>query len=244
MVFGQRCLGRSEMWRCVRSRREVPVRQLPYPYVRRMSTTYTVVLTYVMAAMVCGFMLLWIPRRQKLAEKAYMNPMARGRLLVPMAERLRKQLSMVPVVVLPLMGTSFVVLAFVHGQLNAVESTPWFVPWFYGPLRGPHLWVFELIRLGLVALVLACAAFLAWPGPQRPGERRRTLTGLREDRIAWPWLHCGGFRRWLAWGCAMGAWLAVAAVLLLVPALMQLLIEVLGLEDQAAATLEKLQQDG
>lgn len=188
------------------------------------------------SAFALGVMTLEIPRRQRHRGRTCHGDADRPRLLVPLADRLLRRLAAVPLVVLPLLSAAVVVLAFVHGVLNEIElGLLWRVIATEGPVLDAVQWVFTLIYCGVAALVIAGVGFLLHPGPELPRDRAVRLLVPRSDGLR-PWLlRRGGWRRVSSRACALGSWLCVAGMVMLVPSLQNLMFAILGAEDAAAA---------
>ena len=96
-------------------------------------------------------------------------------------------------------------------------------------------WVFTLIYCGVAALVIAGVGFLLHPGPESPRDRAARLLDPRGDGLRPCLRRRGGWRRVASRACALGSWLCVAGMVLLVPSLQNLMFAILGAEDVAAA---------
>ena len=200
-----------------------------------MSVIYLQIFVFASFAWVVGSGLVLIPRRHKRGGYEYLNKLDQPRLLVPLADRLLERLSTVPVVVLPVVGSAMVVLAFISGELNDMETVLW-TALFPGSsfLAGLQL-VFTLIYVGVAGLVLAALGFVLRPRSGSSEKRTLILLGPADTKTQLPWQSCGGLRRWLTRGSAMGSWLAAAAVVLLLPTLLNLIFVIHGAREAAEA---------
>ena len=203
-----------------------------------MGTIYEIVLTFALAAWVVGISLLQPAKRSRGIKAEYPTKAERPRWFVPVADRLLERTSMVPIVVLPLMTSAFLVLAFVSGELNDLEVGWWVVVRSGSDVLSSLQWVFSLVYVGLAALIVAAVGFLlrTAPGPTEGATHADdgSLVDLPEGKIEWPWVRHGGARRWAARGCGIGAWLLTATAVVLVPTVLNLVFEIVGAGSVAA----------
>ena len=102
-------------------------------------------------------------------------------------------------------------------------------------LRDAFQLVFTLVYLGVAALIIAAIGFLLQTTSRTPRPRVLDPFSTTDNGVRWPWRSCGGLRQWLARGCSLGGWLVVAAVVLHGPTLLNLMLEILGVNDARAA---------
>ena len=139
--------------------------------------------------------LLLIPRPRWRDRGCYESSEDRPRLMVPLADRLLGQLGTMAAMIPPIMGATFVVLAFLHGQLNTGGASAGLI-FDLWRIREAREYAFAIIYFAVSGLCLAGLAFVLRP-TGRPEPRRHKIKALDKKPIRWPWRAPGGFRLWI-----------------------------------------------
>ena len=169
---------------------------------------------------------LWIPAPRERRGRRRSPGDSRSRLLGPFSELALKHLSRVGMVILPVLGSTVVAIAFVHGQLRGLGTEFAFTEDGFQRVRQARDLAFTIVYASVGGLFWGGVAFAVRPEGSR-GPRTIPVTESWLQSSSWPWRTCGGPRRWLAQTFAMASGFGALAVVLLAPTLVELLLAVL-----------------